>query len=126
MKGLLIVGAIAAVSFPVLCQVKERDSSWLAPASASARASPLVDRQAFAAGGGKIYRSRCASCHGDDGSGTSRGPRLIDPVVQAQSDGALFWKISSGNSHAGMPSFSFLPEAQRWQLVIHLRALATQ
>lgn len=32
-------------------------------------------------------------------------------------------KITSGNTHGGMPSFSFLPKAQRWQLVMHLRAL---
>ncbi|HYU78073.1 MAG TPA: hypothetical protein VEK56_03750 [Vicinamibacterales bacterium] len=37
--------------------------------------------------------------------------------MQAQGDGALFWKISSGNTRAGMPSFGFLPEAQRWQVV---------
>jgi ribosomal protein S6E (S10) len=45
--------------------------------------------------------------------------------VQAQTDGALFWKISGGNSHQGMPAFSFLPDPQRWQLVLHLRAIAT-
>ena len=41
--------------------------------------------------------------------------------VQVQTDGALFWKISSGNTRAGMPTFSFLPEPQRWQLVLYLR-----
>jgi hypothetical protein len=45
----------------------------------------------------------------------------MQPDVQAQSDGALFWKISSGNTHSGMPAFSFLPEPQRWQLVLRLR-----
>lgn len=38
-------------------------------------------------------------------------------------DGALFWKISSGNAHEGMPAFSFLPELQRWQLVLQLRGV---
>jgi ribosomal protein S6E (S10) len=45
--------------------------------------------------------------------------------VQQQSDGALFWKISGGNSRQGMPAFSFLPEPQRWQLVLHIRASAS-
>jgi hypothetical protein len=26
-----------------------------------------------------------------------------------------------GNAYAGMPTLSFLPEIQRWQLVLHLR-----
>jgi hypothetical protein len=46
-------------------------------------------------------------------------------VVEAETDGALFWKVSSGNSHSGMPAFSFLPELQRWQLVLHVRSLAS-
>jgi hypothetical protein len=45
--------------------------------------------------------------------------------VQAQSDGALFWRISAGNAYDGMPSFSYLPELQRWQLVLHLRTLTS-
>jgi hypothetical protein len=44
--------------------------------------------------------------------------------VQSQRDGALFWKISTGNTREGMPAFSFLPEPQRWQLVLHVRGLA--
>ncbi|PYR59484.1 MAG: hypothetical protein DMF91_14665 [Acidobacteria bacterium] len=61
---------------------------------------------------------------GGAGHGTTKGPALTVPDVQSQSDGALFWKISGGNTRRGMPTFSFLPEAQRWQLVLHLRSLA--
>jgi hypothetical protein len=32
--------------------------------------------------------------------------------VRSQSDDALFWKISGGDTREGMPTFSFLPEAQ--------------
>ena len=39
-------------------------------------------------------------------------------------DGTLFWKVSSGNARQGMPPFSYLPEAQRWQLVLWLRTQA--
>jgi hypothetical protein len=45
-------------------------------------------------------------------------------VVQEQSDGVLFWKITTGNTRRGMPTFSFLPESQRWQLVLHIHRLA--
>ncbi len=125
MKAWLLLSAITAFAIPVLAQVKGRDSSWVAPASESERVNPLATRIDLKTGGEKLYRKRCATCHAQDGSGTTRGPRLVDPDVQAQNDGALFWKVSSGNSHEGMPAFSFLPELQRWQIVLHLRALKT-
>ena len=67
---------------------------------------------------------RCTMCHGDDGRGTARAPDLTGRDVQDQTDGELFWKISTGNAHAGMPTFSFLPALQRWQLVLYLRKRA--
>ena len=102
----------------------ERQSSWSAPPDADATSNPLVNRKDTVAGGAKLFQQRCSVCHGDDGSGNKRGPNLTLGSVQRQTDGALFWKISSGNTRTGMPSFSFLPRAQRWQLVQHLRALA--
>jgi len=35
----------------------------------------------------------------------------------------LFWKMTNGNPDRGMPSFSKLPELQRWQIVLYLRTL---
>ena|SRR6266496_2857265 len=125
MKTILLLSVVTAFAIPVLAQVKARDSVWVAPASETERVNPLANRVHLKDGGEKLYRNRCARCHAADGSGTTRGPRLVDPDVQAQSDGALFWKVSSGNSRAGMPSFSFLPELQRWQIVLHLRTLRT-
>ncbi len=104
--------------------VRERDRNWTAPPDAVAKVNPLANRPGTAAGGRKVFRQRCISCHGDAGQGTSRSPDLTHVEVQAQSDGELFWKISSGNTREGMPTFSFLPEVQRWQLVLHVRALA--
>jgi cytochrome c5 len=104
--------------------VRERDPDWMAAAKDASRSNPLASRPDAAAGGQKVFGQRCGTCHGNDGHGTSRAPDLSAADVQAQTDGALFWKISSGNTHGGMPSFSFLPEARRWQLVLHLRGLA--
>jgi mono/diheme cytochrome c family protein len=112
---------------PLLAQsdrVRERDPDWTAPLRDAARSNPLAHQANVVAGGRKLYGQRCNTCHGDDGRGTSRAPNLLAIDVQTQSDGTLFWKITSGNTHGGMPSFSFLPQAQRWQLVLHLRTLA--
>lgn len=104
-------------------QVRERDPGWVAPERAAARINPIAGRTDLAAGGRKVFLDRCAMCHGEDGRGTDKAPDLRQPGVQAQSDGELFWKISSGNTHEGMPAFSFLPEGQRWQLVLQLRSV---
>jgi mono/diheme cytochrome c family protein len=105
-------------------QVREYDPSWVAPAKAASKPNPLTGRSDAEPGGRKIFQQRCASCHADDGRGTSKGPDLTQADIQSESDGALFWKMTSGNTRAGMPTFSFLSEAQRWQLVLHLRSLA--
>ena len=100
--------------------------AWNAPSTSDARKNPLAARPEAEPGGAKLFREHCAQCHRDDGTGTSFGPGLTGRRVQAQTDGALFWKITSGNTRTGMPTFSGLPELQRWQLVLHLRALGSR
>jgi mono/diheme cytochrome c family protein len=49
--------------------------------------------------GRKIFRRTCVSCHGENGSGeNTTGANLRSSAVQAQTDGALFWKITTGNT----------------------------
>ena len=99
------------------------DPGWQAPAEAAARRNPLAHKPEAAAGGEKLFKRNCVECHGEDGTGLTKkhAADLQLPVVQQQSDGALFWKITNGNTDRGMPSFSRLPELQRWQLVLYLR-----
>jgi mono/diheme cytochrome c family protein len=88
--------------------------------------NPLANRRDAEPGGRKLFHDRCAVCHGSLAQGTERAPDLTSGRVQAQSDGALFWKITQGHTRRGMPTFSYLPDVQRWQLVVHLRAAARQ
>jgi len=102
-----------------------QDPQWIAPEAASAKANPLAGKPELSAGGKKLFVRNCAECHGPNGAGmeTKRSADLQLPLVQQQSDGTLFWKITSGNAPKGMPAFSKLPELQRWQLVLFLRTL---
>jgi mono/diheme cytochrome c family protein len=68
-----------------------------------------------------LFQRECVECHGVDGTGRKKAANLTLPVVQAQPDGVLHWKITNGNPDRGMPSFSRLPELQRWQIVLYLR-----
>jgi mono/diheme cytochrome c family protein len=102
-----------------------QDPNWRAPADAASRANPLARKPEAAAGGEKLFRRNCVECHGEDGSGVAKknAADLLLPDVQSQSDGTLFWKLTNGNTDRGMPSFSRLPELQRWQVVLYLRTL---
>jgi len=99
------------------------DPSWRPPDSAAARVNPLAGSPELAAGGRKLFQRHCAQCHGAQGQGLKNAADLQLPVVQQQTDGALFWKITNGNPRRAMPSFSGLPELQRWQIVLYLRTL---
>ena len=97
---------------------------WEAPAEAAAKPNPEAKNPDAVANGHKLFMRTCAGCHEQDGSGKDTGAAdLRSPEVQAQSDGALFWKVTHGNSEHGMPSFASLPETSRWDVVRFVRTL---
>ena len=101
------------------------DSKWTPPPEAASKPNPLAGNPDAAAGGRKLYQRHCAECHGNDALGGKKknSPNLTTDVVQHQSDGVLFWKITNGKADGDMPDFGRLPELQRWQLVLYLRTL---
>jgi mono/diheme cytochrome c family protein len=103
----------------------QQDPHWHAPDDAASRQNPLSTKPQAAAGGRKLFLRNCAECHRPDGSGLEKkhSADFHLPAVQQQTDGTLFWKITNGNAGRGMPSFSKLPELQRWQLVLYIRTL---
>jgi mono/diheme cytochrome c family protein len=125
----------AEIAFLFFCAVRlhpqnhgyQPDPRWRPPAEATSRPNPLASKPETAAGGRKLFVRNCVECHGKDGSGMEKkhSADLQLPIVQQQSDGVLFWKITNGNLGRGMPSFSKLPELQRWQIVLYLRTLTT-
>ena len=125
MRRYLIVLVLLAAAIAVAQNIDyQPDPGWQPPAEAAARQNPLAERPQLASGGAKLFRRECSECHGADGSGRKKNAADLQlPVVQQQTDGALFWKITNGNTPRGMPSFSKLPELERWQLVLYLRTL---
>ena len=76
------------------------------------------------------YRTKCALCHGQDGSGSDLGksmnvPDLRSETVQKLPDTELAQVISNGKG--GMPSFkNSLTADQIHALVTHIRTLAAK
>jgi cytochrome c6 len=87
------------------------------------QASPRPD----SAAGSATFRTKCAMCHGPDGSGSEVGKSmnvsdLRSAVVQKLPDAQLAQIISNGKG--GMPSFKdSLSEDQVHSLVAHIRSL---
>ena len=73
--------------------------------------------------GAKLYQRECAACHGAAALGVGKALPLASPEVRDAPPGALFWVLRNGSIWRGMPSFSHLPEQQRWQIVTYLKTL---
>lgn len=125
-KNILIV-ALLFFSFSAKSQAKKFPS----PASADAIKNPLTGSTTATDEGKKIYVQYCVTCHGNKGKGDGiAAPGLpkrpadhTSDFVQKQTDGAIFWIITEGNTP--MPTYKkVLSETQRWQVVNYIRTLA--
>ena len=88
-------------------------------------ANPYRGKSDAAASGKKLYGQNCAQCHGANLQGIGPAPALDSPAVKTAKPGELFWFITNGKVSTGMPSWSNLPKAQRWQIVTFLQSKAT-
>ncbi len=101
------------------------EGAWLknVPDKERARANPLAEEPLSAAAGGKLFRQHCASCHGEDARGKGKKPSLHSDHIRNATPGELQWLLTNGSLKNGMPSWSRLPEPQRWQIVSYLKSL---
>ena len=76
--------------------------------------------------GQKLFQRECSGCHGQDGQGKRSGhtPTLTNNLVRQAHPGALFWILKNGSASHRMPSFSHLPEEQRWQIIVFLQSVS--
>jgi mono/diheme cytochrome c family protein len=94
------------------------------PAKDHRRTNPLADRPDSTAAGALAYREHCQQCHHADAMGdTRKKPALRSDRIKSATDGDLEWFLRQGDLGHGMPSWSSLPEAQRWQIVAYLRSI---
>ena len=105
------------------------DGQWLhkVPSKDRLRQNPFDRDPEAPAAGAKIFAEHCAQCHGEDAQGKTEGkhvrPNLHADRVKQASPGELFWLLTNGSQQNGMPSWSRLPDAQRWQVITFLKTL---
>ena len=93
------------------------------PEKARTARNPLAKDPDAAPAGKKLFELHCAECHGRTADGTKRGPNLRSTQMQQATPGEIFWIVTNGVVRRGMPAWSKLPEAQRWQIVAFLRGI---
>ena len=101
------------------------EDGWLrkVPDTERKRANPLAGNAEAAAAGKVLFDDNCAKCHGENAEGKHNRPSLRSARVVHATDGELAWMLKNGNAWKGMPSWSSLPEPERWQIITFLRSL---
>lgn len=104
------------------------------PVEYRGRTSPYPATTNIIIEGSRLYKERCATCHGSTGLGdgvASRGltppPALLAYLIdQPRSvDEYLLWSIAEGGAQFGteMPAYkAVLTEPEIWQIIIYMRA----
>ncbi|MEP2774061.1 MAG: cytochrome c [Fulvivirga sp.] len=127
----LKISILTILSILLVASIPARQSGeWKAPKEADALKNPYKNNNEAIKAGKKIYATMCVICHGEKGKGDGVAGAALNPkptnlttaAFHAQSDGAIFWKITEGR--APMASYkTTLSEEKRWQLVNYLRTL---
>ncbi len=132
-KGYQLFFSAIFFSGIILCKMPvqaQQQTIWAAPTTATEIKNPFADKKDATEKGKVLFNSTCSMCHGNTGKGdgiagiaiTPRPKNLCSDNVQTQTDGALFWKITTGNPP--MASYKIpLTDMQRWALVNYIRQL---
>ena len=125
-RSLSAVAAAAALAVGGGVTATWAQGEWAAPPDAKAAKNPVKG----VGNAKKSVDTNCASCHGAMGKGDGVAAAALPPPkpadwtsdkVQKQSDGELFWKITTGRG--AMPAWRHLAENDRWALVQYIRTL---
>jgi mono/diheme cytochrome c family protein len=119
-----IFAATALISAPLLL-AGVGDGGWMqkVPARNRERQNPFDSEPQAIAAGARLFRQNCTACHGNEATGRDKKPGLHSDRIRSATPGELEWLLTNGSLKNGMPSWSRLPEPQRWQIVAYLKSL---
>ncbi len=132
MKKYLLTIIVISFVFFGFKNINSLQDRWVAPAAAKKISNPISAKKksASAKKGSKLFAQYCVACHGKLGKGDGVGGKALNPkpanltsaMVQNQTDGEIFWKISNGRN-AMIKWGPIIPENNRWNLVNYIRTL---
>jgi len=134
-QTILSLSLASAIVFSAVADIQAAGKPgppWNPPRSAAAKKNPVAASKASIKKGKALYSANCVACHGNSGKGNGPAAAAL-PIrpgnfkdkarMKGQSDGSLFWKISSGRGT--MPAFKgAMSDSDRWNLVNYLRSLS--
>lgn len=151
LKGTVACLGLFVVAACLLAGEGEKEPLAQTPTEVVDTGNPVPNDAASIARGRDLYvKFHCTKCHGaggvvdpekrrkGDALGLRLPPDLGGRMVQSQTDGELFRRITDGNlrvvkrmngrvEKGGMPSFKEkIPDEGRWDLVNYLRSLALE
>jgi mono/diheme cytochrome c family protein len=126
----LIIASVCIVSLSAFISIRFQKKPWPVPDAAKNKKNPVANTDASINAGKALWSTHCKSCHGSKGLGDgSKSAQLTTEPgdftkndFQSQTDGALFYKTSTGRDD--MPSFKTkIPDADDiWSLVNYMRS----
>ena len=122
MKKLVIVTSLVVI---IVLHLPAQNPGWIVPDDQKSRSAPVKFTPDMAKQGEAVYLKNCQSCHGLPGKRnfaaiTPSPGDLSDSRAGSQTDGELFYRITSGKTP--MPEFrNILSEDERWAVISFLR-----
>jgi len=130
-SGNIVLFFACVVCYLSLSRSFAQSANWIAPKEAADMKNPLSGNSSVLADAKALYIGYCGPCHGDKGRGDGPAAPGLNPkpadhtsgIVQSETDGSLFWKLSEGRNP--MPAYKkIFTDQQRWALIAYIRTLA--
>ncbi len=127
MIGTLLTICIVAMAFKTANQ-----PAWVVPEKYVSMANPVKADAKSISAGKALYEVNCEACHGKKGLGNGTKAADLKTVpgnftketFQAQTDGAIFYKLTEGRNEMPKAKKDLPGDNDRWNLVNFLRTFA--
>jgi len=128
MIAVLTTICISGMSFIKVYQT----TPWVVPDKYINMPNPVKADAKSIAAGKALFQVNCESCHGKKGLGNgTKAPDLktapgnfTKPIFQAQTDGAIFYKMTEGRKEMPKAKKDLPNDIDRWNLVNYVRTFA--
>jgi len=127
------LGVLVVVSYALAFTVAPNIPTPAVPFTARFAQNPTPDTPATIDAGRTTFQANCAICHGPRALGDGPQAFLLQPRpvnlqlhVPQHAQGEVHYWITNGVAGTGMPAWKdTLSDAQRWEIVRYLQALAS-